>query len=186
MPEEKQLQQRIAQIDALIARLDQTGDPELKACARELVQLIMEFHGAGLERMMKIVSQAGEAGQRISDRFDRDNLVRSILLLYGLHPLDFERRVREGVEKAGSALRSHGASVELVSVVNGEIRLRLSGGKGCGSAGIRAALEEAIYEAAPDLTRLSIEEAETDSSTFLPLSSLLRQPASAGRGSGQP
>src|SRR5690349_16481580 len=99
MLEEKQFQRRIEQIETLIAKLDQSADPELRACAKDLVRLIMDFHGAGLERMMYMISQSGDPGRNIIERFDRDDLVRSLLLLYGLHPVNFEERVRRAIEK---------------------------------------------------------------------------------------
>jgi hypothetical protein len=186
MVEEKQFQRRMEKIESLIATLDESGDPQIRACAKDLVSLIMDFHGAGLERMMQMISQAGEAGKNITERFDRDELVRSLLLLYGLHPLDFETRVRRAIEKAGPSLRAHGAGAELLSVADGAVRVRLSGSKGCGAAGLKAALEEALYEAAPDMAQLSVEEPEPASSTFLPLASLFNNPAGAERGSGRP
>ncbi len=190
MVEQKAFQQRIQKIEGLIAKLDESGDPNLQACAKDLVRLIMDLHGAGLEAMMQIVSQAGDAGHRMVERFDRDDLIRSLLLLYGLHPLDFETRVRRAIEKAGPSLDAHGTRVEVLGLADGMIRLRLfgSGLKGCGASGVKSAIEEAIYEAAPDLTGLEIEVVEPPSSTFVPLASLLNHPApvAAMRGTARP
>ena len=180
MVEEKTFQQRIQQIESLIGKLDGTGDPSCRDRAQALVRLILELHGGGMERMMRMISQAGEAGERIIERFDRDDLVRSLLLLHGLHPMDLETRVRKALEKAGPVLSAHGARVDLKSVEGGVIRLQLSGNlKGCGASGVRAALEEAIYEAAPDLSELIVEGgAETASAAFVPLANLLNRPIS--------
>ena len=56
----------------------------------------MELHGAGLDRLMEIVAQAGASGYALMDDFAGDDLVASLLLLYGLHPHDLETRVSEG------------------------------------------------------------------------------------------
>ena len=55
-----------------------------------------------------------------------------------------------------------GAEVELVSAKDEVMRLRVKvEGHGCGSTiAVRAAIEEAIYEAAPDLTSLIVEGLE--------------------------
>ncbi len=74
------------------------ADAEGRASAMELFQTIMDLHGAGLERMMEIVFDGGESGGEVIDKFARDDLVASLLLLYGLHPLDLETRVIEAIE----------------------------------------------------------------------------------------
>jgi Fe-S cluster biogenesis protein NfuA len=109
---------------------------------------------------MNIVFEAGEPGRAIIDNLGRDDLVGSLLLLYGLHPLDLESRVIQALEKLRPYMRSHGGSVELLSINDGAVRLRLEGSSnGCGSSGqtLKAAIEEAIYDAAPDITALEIE-----------------------------
>ena len=47
----------------------------------------MELHGAGLERMLEIVRANGDSGQLILDSLGRDDMVSSLLVLYGLHPV---------------------------------------------------------------------------------------------------
>jgi Fe-S cluster biogenesis protein NfuA len=188
MVEEKAFQQRIQQIESLIAKLDEASDPSLRDRARALVRTILEFHGAGLERMMQIVSQAGESGERLIGRFDRDDLVRGLLLLHGVHPLPFEERVRRALDKAGAILSAHGARVELLGVENGVVRLQLIGTlKACGASGVKATLEEAIYEAAPDLAELVVEGgAEAPPAAFVPLTNLLNQRVVGLGGPGRP
>jgi Fe-S cluster biogenesis protein NfuA len=158
--EEKEFQQRIQKIEALVRKIESLADAEARASALELFQLVMDLHGASVERMMNIVFEAGEPGQAIIDRLGRDDLVGSLLLLYGLHPLDLEARVIQALDKLRPELRSHGAQVELLGVNNGVVRLRLEqSASGCGSSAqsLRVAVEEAIYDAAPDLTALEVE-----------------------------
>ena len=45
--------------------LETIADPAARAATKELVQLLMDMHGAGLERVMEIVFQSGEPGVRI-------------------------------------------------------------------------------------------------------------------------
>jgi Fe-S cluster biogenesis protein NfuA len=187
MVEEKSFQERIQQIESLITKLDEAGDPSLRDRARALVSLVLEFHGGGLERMMQMISQLGEGGERLVERFDRDDLVRGLLLLHGVHPLTLEARVRRALDRAGPVLSEHGARVELLGVENGVIRLRLIGSlKGCGASGVKAALEEAIYEAAPDLSGLVVDGGdEPASAAFVPLTNLLNPPVAGLGGSGR-
>ena len=117
----------------------------------------MELHGAGLDRMLGIAFDEGEAGRALIDRFGDDELVSSLLLLYGLHPLNLEGRVMAALEKIRPSLRLQGGRVELLGIAEGVVRLRLGGG-GNSAQALRQAVEEAVYAAAPDLTAIQVEE----------------------------
>ena len=101
----------------------------------------------------------------------------SVLLLYGLHPDDFEARVANAVDQIRPKLRKQGCEVELVSAGGGAIRLRVeTGSHTCGSTAktVQASLEGAMYDAAPDLTSLVIEGfEEKPASGFVALDKLM-------------
>jgi Fe-S cluster biogenesis protein NfuA/nitrite reductase/ring-hydroxylating ferredoxin subunit len=160
MLDEKAFQHRIQKIEGLIHKVETVADPEARALAVELIQALMDLHGAGLDRVMGIVSQAGEPGLDILNGFTRDDLVASLLLLYGLHPVDMETRVRQALDKVRPYLRSHGGNVDLLATAGGVVRLRLQGScHGCPSSAmtLKLAIEEAICEAAPDVTAIEVE-----------------------------
>jgi Fe-S cluster biogenesis protein NfuA/nitrite reductase/ring-hydroxylating ferredoxin subunit len=151
---------RMQQVEGLIRKMENLPDPEARAAAVELVQSLMDFHGAGLARLMEIVAEAGEAGYAIFDRFAVDDLVGSLLLLYGLHPVTLEERVRQALDKVRPYLDSHGGNVELIGITDGVVRLRLQGScKSCPSSSmtLKLAIEEAIYAAAPDVATIEAE-----------------------------
>lgn len=174
MPQLNELQQQLGRVEELIGKLEKTGDPASRSMARELVQLLMEIHGAGLERMLEIASQSGAAGMEIIDRFGEDELARSLLLLYGLHPVDLEARVAEGLESIRHYLHTRNAGVELVSVREGAVQIKLLGNAhGCTANTLKTAIEEALYKAAPDLVSISVDiESEAAASVFIPLAEL--------------
>lgn len=180
---QKNVQGQLKSIEALVHKIEKANDPALAAAARELVQLLMDFHGAGIERMLEIVHQAGGVDGSVIDELGRDALVRSLLLLYGLHPDGLETRVMQGLEKARPYLKSHGGNVVLVGVDDaGTVMLRLEGNcDGCpsSSATLKLAVEEAIYEAAPDVAAIVIdgalqglESSAAPGIAFVPLSQL--------------
>ena len=126
---------------------------------------------------MEIIAKSGEPGLSTIDDLGRDPLVSSLLVLYGLHPLDFEGRVAQAVEKVRPHVRKGGGELELLSTESGVVRLQLQvTGQGCGSTGktLKAMVEDALYEAAPDMGRLLIEglEQQPGSSGFVPLGKL--------------
>jgi Fe-S cluster biogenesis protein NfuA len=158
--EEKEFQQRIQKIEALVHRIESLVDIEARTSALELFQSIMDLHGAGLERMLSIAFDAGEPGRAIIDKFSGDGLVSSLLLLYGLHPLDFETRVMQALDKVRPYLQSHGGNVSLLEIRDGAVRLKLEGScHGCGSSAetLKQMIEQAIYDAAPDIMALEVQ-----------------------------
>ena len=177
MQDEKEFQRRIQQIGELIQELDSIGDPGVRAGAKNLVQLILDLHAAGLERALEVVATNSDVGQRVIDDLGRDPLVSSLLVLYGIHPLDMEARVARAVEKVAPKLRKSGAELELVSTERGLVRLRVKvTSHGCGSPveAIKVLIEDAIYEAAPDVNGLEIEGLDETASSagFVPLNHL--------------
>jgi Fe-S cluster biogenesis protein NfuA len=174
--DDKDFQLKVQRIGALVQDLEQIADPESRASAKALVQLLLDLHAVGLERALELVAGNGEAGQRIIDDLGRDPLVSSLLVLYGLHPLDMESRALRAVEKIQPRVRKGGGELEILSLEAGVVRLHLRvTGHACGSTGktLKAMVEEALYEAAPDMNSLLIEGLEEESrSGFIPLDKL--------------
>jgi Fe-S cluster biogenesis protein NfuA len=177
MADDKDFQLKVQRIAELVGELENIADPEARASAKALVQLLLDLHGAGLERVMEIVAKNDESGQRTIDDLGRDPLVSSLLVLYGLHPLDVESRVAQAVERVRPHVRKGGGELDLLGIEAGVVRLQLQvTGHGCGSTGktLKKLVEDALYEAAPDMNRLIIEglEEPAGSSGFVPLGKL--------------
>jgi hypothetical protein len=86
MTDEKDLKRQIQRIEELVGKIETLADPDAQANARELVQSLMDLHGAGIERILETVADSGPSGMEVIDALARDPLVSSLLLLYGLHP----------------------------------------------------------------------------------------------------
>ncbi|MGA7403153.1 MAG: NifU family protein [Candidatus Sulfotelmatobacter sp.] len=186
MPGDKDFQTKVQRIGELVHGLENISDAESRARAKALVQLLLELHAVALERVMEIVASGGEAGLRAIDDLGRDPLVSSLLVLYGLHPLDFESRVAQAVEKVRPQVRKGGGELDLISIKGDVVRLKLQvTGHACASTGrtLKSLVEGALYESAPDMTTLLIEglDDEAGSSGFVPLGKLggVIAPASA-------
>jgi len=183
---EKEFQEKMRQLGTLVGELDQVPGGGSKVAARELVQLLMEVHRAGLERIMELViesdrdsgRQPGVPGGEIIDRFGDDPIVRNLLLLYSLHPDTLETRVVRALNGLRPRLRKFDSRVELVSIHEAAVQVRLhTSGHPRGSTikDLRAIVEGAIYDLAPDLMSLTILAPEEESSSgFVPLQSLLK------------
>jgi len=165
MASKSEFERRMEVVDELVRTLETTADRDTRSAAQELVRAVMDLNAAGLTRILQMAKRSGEAGRRLADQFAEDALVASLLLLYGLHPKDLETRVRGALDKTRPYLKSHGGNVELVGIDDtGTVRLRLQGScHGCPSSAmtLKHAIEQAIHEAAPDVTAIVVDgEAE--------------------------
>jgi len=175
--DEEDFQQRVQKIGGLVHDLETIADPAVRAAAKELVQLLMDMHGTGLERVLEIVFESGESGSRIIDDLGQDPSISSLLVLYGLHPDELQTRVERRLGQIASKLHKMGAEAKLASVNGGDVRVRVRvDGHACGSTSrtVRAAVEEAMYDAAPDMTSLVVEGLdEPADSGFIAIEKLL-------------
>jgi Fe-S cluster biogenesis protein NfuA len=150
----------------------------------------MALHGAALERILDLASKLGEAGETLLQKCGSDELVSSVLLLYGLHPEGLHSRVAYALEKSRTFLASHGARAELLSCGEDGIRVRLHlKANGCGSSGatVKSTLEAALQDAAPDAAAILVEEAASAvGSGFVPVGQLSGNMAAALSGSRTP
>jgi Fe-S cluster biogenesis protein NfuA len=154
------LRGRIGRIETLIDEIERFADPAAQAQAREIVQALLDFHGAALADLIGHIAAAGTPGRAILEAMARDELVSSVLLLYGLHPHDLDARVARALDRVRPQLRGHGGDVELLGIAGGVVRLRMQGScHGCpsSSATLRQTIETAIYEAAPDVAAIEVE-----------------------------
>src|ERR1700741_830718 len=106
----------------LIAQLDQFPEGPQKSACKQLVQVLMDVHGAGLERVMEVVFESGEAGPGIIDKLSLEPSVSSLLLLYSLHPDDLETRVRKAIEHVGPRLRKLACSADVAEIIEDRVR----------------------------------------------------------------
>jgi Fe-S cluster biogenesis protein NfuA len=152
----------VERVQDLLGSLDDIADPFAQQRVQELIGAVLELYGAGLDRILGVVNDAGEAGLPIRDALLDDGIVASLLLIHGLFPVPLEERVIEALDSVRPFLASHGGNVELLSVEDGVARLQLQGScNGCPSsaATLEHALREAIDAAAPDLLGLEVEGA---------------------------
>lgn len=176
MADNGEFQEQVRKLGELVTRFDQLPDSPPKTMGKELVQLLMEVQGQGLERVMDLIFESRESGNALIDRLGKDDVAGGLLLLYSLHPDAFETRVRNAVDRIRSRLRKLSCSIELLSAENGLVQVRLEkGGHSCGSSTreLEAIVESGIYELAPDLASLEILGLEDSPSTgFVSLESL--------------
>lgn len=161
----QEIAERMQRIEGLVRQIETSGDPSIRAVAVELMKSLLEMQGAGLERMLEIICDAGPGGQSMIDSLGEDEIVGPLLVLHGLHPLPLETRVGNALERVRPYLKSHGGNVELTEITaDGVVKLKLDGScKSCPSSSItlKLAVEDAIYHAAPDVVAVEAEGVTT-------------------------
>jgi Fe-S cluster biogenesis protein NfuA/nitrite reductase/ring-hydroxylating ferredoxin subunit len=153
-------QRRATRIEELIQEVAAFPDPQARATTQELIQALLDMYGEGLARLLELTAQSKASGYALIETFASDELLTSLFLLHGLHPLDIETRITRALDEVRPYLKSHGGNVELIKVEEGVAYLRLEGScHGCPSSTItlKSAIEEAINKAAPDLDGLKVE-----------------------------
>jgi Fe-S cluster biogenesis protein NfuA len=172
-----EFQEQVRQLGKLIAQFDELPDGATKTAARDLVRLLMDVHGRGLERVMEIVFDSGDSGQKIIDRLGQDSIVGNLLLLYSLHPDGLEARIQSALDRMRPRLRKLACTIELENVQEGAVQVRLAtSGHSCGSStkDLRSIVEDGMFEFAPDVTSLEILGLEEPTPAgFVTLESLL-------------
>jgi Fe-S cluster biogenesis protein NfuA len=140
--------------------------------SEELVRLVTDLYGAGLERLLNILHLAGRLDAGVLATIAADDLVASLLLVHGLHPYDLGTRVEQALATVRAQLRPQGVDVEIAAVdPDGTVRLRLVGSLGgCSVTAVRETVEAAVEAAAPDATAVHVEIAARPS--LIPVSAL--------------
>ncbi len=164
-------QQWVEKIEELVHRAESLPDPVARRIAVDLLQAVLDFHAAGLERMMEI---ADDNGGGTIERFAADDLTSSMLLLHDLHPDDLETRIDRAVRKLQDMFVSLGATLSLIVIEAGTVRLQFDSARTWSGTPVRASVENAIFQAAPEIETVVIEGLkEPLPANFVPVSDLL-------------
>lgn len=173
MIEEQKLQQRMQRIGELVSKLDSDEiAASVRTQAKELLEAVMDLHGEALDRILQVLKSTGEPGEQVLGSLSGDPVVSSVLLLYGLHPLDFDTRVKQALENVRPTLHKYGTHAELMTVKGGAVRVRLHGVDSSFTARtVKAAIEDELYAAAPDAASVAVLGLEkfAASPDFVPL-----------------
>ena len=148
-------------IEALL-EASAVGGPVARERAEELLRLVVDLYGAGLERVLELTHDAGALDDALLSAMADDHLVSSLLLIHGLHPYGVEDRVQRALDDVRPYLGSHGGDVRLLEVTDeGVVRLELLGScDGCASSAVtlELAVDDAVRAAAPEVVAIEVEE----------------------------
>jgi Fe-S cluster biogenesis protein NfuA/nitrite reductase/ring-hydroxylating ferredoxin subunit len=153
--EDQEARERVERIELLLEEIEGLPDPAARERCTEVVGALLDLYGEGLARIVERM--------REPQALLEDELIAHLLLLHGIHPVPVEARVLGALDEVRPYLQSHGGNVELVSLDEGVLRLRLEGScSGCPSsaATLALAVEDAIRKAAPEIEEIKAEDAQ--------------------------
>ena len=181
-------------IDALIEAVSAGGPANAhrtRERAEELVRVVTDLYGAGLERLLEIVYDSGRLDDELLGLLAADDLVAGLLIVHGLHPYDVRTRVEQALDGVRPYLGSHGGDVELLDVSDdGVVRLRLLGScESCPSSSVtlELAVQDAVEAAAPEVVAIEVDTSSArDDGTrpLIPVDALRTRLDAPGGGAG--
>jgi Fe-S cluster biogenesis protein NfuA/nitrite reductase/ring-hydroxylating ferredoxin subunit len=175
-------------IEVLLGELRQEAPPQVGAKVEEVIGLLVELYGAGLERILEVVNEDADTAGPLLKRFTDDKFIESLLVLHGIHPVDVDTRIEAALDQARPYLGSHAGGVEYLGVDDdGVAHLKLEGScHGCPSSTVtvKLTLEQAIAEAAPEVLRVQVEGvAEAPTGPSPSLIQIQTRPGAGSKGS---
>jgi Fe-S cluster biogenesis protein NfuA len=163
-PAERDVRAAGERIERLLDSFSAAG-PVARERAEELVRVVVELYGAGIERLLEIADGGGALTDETVAALAADELVAGLLVVHGLHPYGVVTRVEQALDGVRPYLASHGGDVELLGVDDGDggavVRLRLLGHcDGCvgSTATLQSAVDSAVRAAAPEVVRIDVAE----------------------------
>ncbi len=167
-------QEWIDKIEELVHHAESLSDTKSRAVAVDLVQAVLDFHAAGLNRVMEIIADSGTTAGAVIDRIASDELTASMLLLHDLHPDDLETRLNRAIRKLQEMFASLGAELSLIAVEADKVRLHFDSARAWSGTPVKTSVENAIFQAAPEISTVIVEGLkETPPANFVPISDLL-------------
>lgn len=166
---------RLAHLDAVLAQLEQTPGATA-ALGLDAVRALTEVYGTALGRMVDL------APPPLVEAYDRDELLRHLMVLHDLHPHPVEQRVARALDGVRPYLNSHGGDVSLMGIDAGVAHVVFTGHcDGCTSSTetMTTVIRDAVLAAAPELQRVEAEAATAapHPAPVISVDSLLRRPA---------
>ena len=157
--ERLEFDQILPRIAELAEALTAHDDAHVVGTAEELLDWIDVFHANGVGRMVEMVREW--RGDILLESFAADPVVGTLLGAYGLGGADVAETARIAVQAALGEVHSHGGDMEVVSLADGVVRLKLHGScDGCTAADatIIERVETALQQHWGDFRRIEVED----------------------------
>jgi hypothetical protein len=126
---------------------------------------VITLYGTGLAHLLEHARETGASQEALDRKLDADELLGSLLVLHGLHPLTTEQRVVRALDAVRTELGLGDDAIVLHEITGAQssagpvVRLEAIAGLGGGSMSTRVAagiVRRAIEAAAPEVSAVEI------------------------------
>jgi hypothetical protein len=147
-------------VERLLEEVESVAGPVAWPRVEALVAALVDLYGTGLQRTVACAREAARSAGELDDHLLRDELIASLLLLHGLHPLGLEQRIGAALARVRTEL-PRSAPLELVRIDNGIVKLRVAKGNPRDEARPppTTVVAREIERDAPEVGGVEIEEA---------------------------
>lgn len=148
----------IERLNLLVEEIEDYPDAEVREKTLDVIQIILSLHGETLHRILKTLDELPQKEQILS-RLLADEVIRSILIIHNLMPEDLQTRIAGAVETMRPFLVVQGCDIKFLGIEDGAARMRLmrKGENAPTLSVLKAEIENALAEAAPDLQGVIID-----------------------------
>ena len=159
MSDDLQLQAESAQLEQVLAEVRELVAMPVWRRVEDALRRVVRLYGEGLARAIAHARESGANGATFDARIASDELLASLLVLHGLHPLSTEQRVRGALAAVHRELGISESALALVEIRDGVVALSAAGalGNGAMASGLAESIvRRALETAAPEIARVEI------------------------------
>jgi hypothetical protein len=157
----EEFSERMERVSQRIVSLAAQPDDPAACAAADLLRTVSELHAAGLQRMLALINAGGDVYRPLCERFAQDDLIRSLLLLHDLHPIDLKTRLAETVGNLRPVVESYGGRVSIAAIMRDSVTIRLEIPETTGPSPVgmlQELLRQAIVVVAPDAGEIRFDD----------------------------
>lgn len=166
-------------LETLLAEIEAYPDESFREKVFEMVQVLLEFNRAALQRVLEIILE-NEGGRQIQRLLLKDPVIETVLRGFGLAEIDLRAKVSEALNDMRLILLSHGIKAEVVGVREDVAQVRLHVYESNFNelpTELQREVEKQIVDYVPEVSGVEITihkaAASPAQSTFIPLEQLL-------------
>ena len=159
---ERSLEALVGDLESLERIVESWEEPGQRRTVQALRTTLEEIQAGAFRRLIQTVKASSPEGLAALRAAVDDPWVFNVLSYHGLlRPPEpgLHERIEAALDAVRPALAGHEGDVELVAVEPPDVRIRLLGTcDGCSFSGdtVRLGIEKAIFEAAPEITKVSV------------------------------
>jgi hypothetical protein len=156
MIDDARLKAQSAQIEQMLMDLREQVEPDAFAQIEGVLGRLVRLYGAGLQRALEHGRSCTADEAKLDEAIVEDELLSSLLVMHGLHPLSPEQRLERLFAGLAARLGVADSDVMFVWLGDGAVRVLSSLG-----SDVDPMLRKLIENAAPEVTSVEIVEIAT-------------------------